>query len=81
MPRRQRSGFTRRAALDSRTQAWLAGDRVKCGFIKFKHPDELATIWTEYGDHENMYWDRNMRIPEPRCHQRPAPLSAGEHTG
>jgi len=34
-----------------------------CGFFMFKHQDELAALWDLYGDQDNFYWDRSMRLP------------------
>jgi hypothetical protein len=64
MPTRRRGNFTKRQTLSANSQAWLSGDS-NCGFFKFKHADELETIWEEYGDHETMHWKRGMRLPLP----------------
>ena len=63
MPRRLRGNFSKRQALSHNAQLWLRGDR-NCGFFKFKHQDELETLWNAYGDHDKFHWEPGMRLPE-----------------
>lgn len=60
MPVRKRN-LSRRTALSSAAQAWLRGE--PCGFFKFKPQDELAALWADYGDHENMIWESRYCLP------------------
>jgi|SRR5882757_6499053 len=48
--------LNRRQALSANAQAWLRGD-PSCDFFKFKPQEELAALWAEYGDIENMFWE------------------------
>lgn len=80
MPRRQRSNFSRRAALSSNAQAWLRGD-PSCGFFKFKTQGELEALWQDYGDHENMWWRSRYHLPVTRDYleeRESAWLNSGE---
>jgi hypothetical protein len=60
MPIRKRN-LSRRQALDSNAQAWLAGK--PCGFFMFKSQGELQQLFDEYGDHENMFWRSRYCLP------------------
>jgi hypothetical protein len=53
--------LNKRQALDSNAQAWLRGE--ECGFFKFKHNDDLETVWREYGDDSKMFYRRGQRLP------------------
>ncbi len=63
MPVRKRN-LTRRAALSENARAWLDGK--PCGFFKYKPSDELAVLWEQYGDHEALFWEPGMSLPEPK---------------
>jgi hypothetical protein len=63
MPVRKRN-LSRRGALSTNEAAWLRGDR-NCGFVEFKHDDELQALWAGYGDHEAFSWAPGMNFPEP----------------
>jgi hypothetical protein len=57
--------LNRRQALSANAQAWLRGD-PSCGFFKWKPQDELAALWRDYGDHENMFWESRYCLPAMR---------------
>lgn len=57
--------------LSSNAQAWLRGD-ASCGFFKWKPQGELAVLWAEYGDHENMFWENRYCLPARRDNGRSA---------
>ena len=61
MPRKVRN-HKRRDQLADDAIAWLAGGR-NCGFIQFKHDDELQALWDGHGDSETTYWKRGMARP------------------
>jgi hypothetical protein len=54
----------RRGAVSDDEAAWLRGD-YHCGFIQFKHDEELQELWDRHGDHEAMFWNPGMHRPEP----------------
>jgi hypothetical protein len=48
MPRRQRTDFTRRQALDADGEAWLRNE--PCGWFKFKGEEFLKQLWQDHGE-------------------------------
>jgi hypothetical protein len=63
MPVRRRN-LKCRAAIDADEAAWLVGDH-DCGFVQFKHWDQLEDLWEKHGDTDNFHWHRGMYFPEP----------------
>ena len=57
---RSASSSPRRAALGSDAQGWLRAD--KCGFLRFKHDDELEALFEAHGD-GSTFWRRGMMLP------------------
>ena len=56
--------LNKRAAVSEAARLWLDGQ--PCGFFKFKHQDELASLFEDHGDSESMYWHRGMSLPITR---------------
>ena len=53
----------RREVLDENMERWLRGER-NCGFVEFKHDNELREIWDQYGDPSSFYWAEGMSKPK-----------------
>jgi hypothetical protein len=51
----------KRQALTKAARDWLDGK--PCGFFKFKSQDELAALWAEHGDEDNMFWRSRYCLP------------------
>jgi hypothetical protein len=45
-----------RSAISEDEGAWLRGDR-NCGFVQFKHDEELQELWDRHGHHEAFFWE------------------------
>jgi hypothetical protein len=63
MPVRRRND-KRRNAISPNEAAWLEGNH-DCGFVEFKHHEELQTLWDAHGDHDSLFWKPGMSFPEP----------------
>ena len=63
MPVKRRTN-KRHAGISENEEAWLRGDR-ECGFVQFKHDEELQVLWDRCGDQEAFHWEPGMRYPEP----------------
>jgi hypothetical protein len=63
MPVRKRN-LSRRGAVTANEAAWLCGDR-NCGFVEFKHDEELKELWNLHGDSAEFFWRPGMHFPEP----------------
>lgn len=61
----RKRALNKRQALSANAQAWLRGDAA-CGFFRFKSQEELAALWEEYGDKENMVWSHRYSLPMKR---------------
>jgi hypothetical protein len=54
----------KRQALTPEARAWLDGK--PCGLFKFKSQDELAALWAEHGEEDNMFWRSRYCLPITR---------------
>jgi hypothetical protein len=54
----------RREQLCENGERWLRGE--PCGFFEFKDANELAALWSEYGDPKVAVWDEEARMPRAR---------------
>ena len=57
----RRRADKRRGELTGDARAWLDGK--PCGFFRFKHNNELETLWLEHGDTNSMFWRRGVGLP------------------
>ena|SRR5258708_4862402 len=62
MPVKRRTN-KKRDGISEHEAAWLQGDH-DCGFVQFKHPDDLQALWDRAGDSETMFWEPPMSYPE-----------------
>jgi hypothetical protein len=54
----------KRQPLTPDARAWLDGK--PCGLFKFKSQDELAALWAEHGEEDNMFWRSRYCLPITR---------------